>query len=210
MDKTININLGGTLFHIDEVAYRILRDYLQSIDHKFRNVPGGNETIEDIEFRIAEIFQPKKGTAGVISKENVEEMIRIIGKAEDFGQNDSETASDNNSYGYSSKSRGMYRNPDNSIIGGVCGGMGAYLNADPVWFRIIFVAFTLMFGIGFLVYLALWIALPSATSDIQKKDMYGGSHTCTHHQDRENHPGSHVGHAINEVFKAFGKVFYIA
>jgi phage shock protein PspC (stress-responsive transcriptional regulator) len=209
MDKTININLGGTLFHIDEAAYRHLRDYLQSIDHKFRNVPGGNETIEDIEFRIAEIFQSKKGTAGVISEENVEEMIRIIGKPEDFGQSDSETASDNNSYGYSSKSRGMYRNPDNSIIGGVCGGMGAYLNADPVWFRILFVAFTLMFGLGFLVYLALWIALPSATSEKQKKDMYGGNHNLAHPQDRENLTESRAGHVINEIFKAFGKVFYL-
>jgi hypothetical protein len=54
MDKTININLGGTLFQIDEEAYKILRSYLQSIDMKFRNSPGGIETIEDIEGRVAE------------------------------------------------------------------------------------------------------------------------------------------------------------
>ncbi len=209
MDKTININLGGTLFHIDEDAYRILRDYLQSINQKFKNVPGGNETIEDIEFRIAEIFQSRKVTAGVISKENVEEMIRIIGKPEDFGQSDSETVSDNNSSSYSSRSRGMYRNSENSIIGGVCGGIGAYLNADPVWIRILFVVFTMMFGLGFFVYLALWIALPLASSDIQKKDMYGGSHNLAQFQDWDKHQGSRVGHAFNEVFKAFGKVFYI-
>ena len=68
MDKTININLGGTLFQIDEEAYRILRDYLQSIDQKFRNVQGGNETIEDIELRIAEIFQSQKGSGRCYNK----------------------------------------------------------------------------------------------------------------------------------------------
>jgi hypothetical protein len=57
MDKTININLGGTLFKIDEEAFRILRDYLQAINSRFANVKGGHETIEDIESRIAEIFQ---------------------------------------------------------------------------------------------------------------------------------------------------------
>ena len=62
MDKTININLAGTLFQIDEEAYRILRDYLQAINNRFRNVQGGDETIEDIESRIAEIFQSQKGT----------------------------------------------------------------------------------------------------------------------------------------------------
>ena len=40
MDKTININIAGTLFQIDEEAFRILRDYLQAINNRFRNVPG--------------------------------------------------------------------------------------------------------------------------------------------------------------------------
>ena len=66
MDKTININLGGILFQIDEEAFRKLRDYLQSINNRFGNSQGGNETIEDIELRIAEIFQSQKGLAGVI------------------------------------------------------------------------------------------------------------------------------------------------
>ena len=53
MDKTININLGGILFQIDEEAFRILRDYLQAINSRFGNIQGGHETIEDIESRIA-------------------------------------------------------------------------------------------------------------------------------------------------------------
>jgi len=84
MNKTIKINLGGTLFQIDEEAYQILRRYLQDINDKLKNTPGGSETIEDIELRIAEIFQSQGTAAGVISRENVDSMISIIGKPEDF------------------------------------------------------------------------------------------------------------------------------
>jgi phage shock protein PspC (stress-responsive transcriptional regulator) len=204
MDKTININLGGVLFQIDEVAYGILRDYLQSINLKFKNVPGGNETIEDIESRIAEIFQSQKGPAGVITRENVDSMISIIGKPEDFGQADSEAPK----YTTPGPRKSMFRNPDNSIIGGVCGGIGAYINSDPVWIRILFVVFTFFFGFGFFVYLALWIAIPSASTDTQKKEMYGGSHNWIP-QEWDKHSGSRAGNAINEVFRAIGKVCLI-
>jgi phage shock protein C len=126
MDKTININIAGTLFQIDDEAYRILRDYLQAVNNRFRNVQGGHETIEDIESRIAEILMSQNGLAGTVSKLNVESMISIIGKPEDFGGNESETEAPV----YTTTKKRMYRNPDDSIISGVCGGIGAYLNTD--------------------------------------------------------------------------------
>ncbi len=211
MDKTININLGGTLFQIDEEAYRILRDYLNSINNRFRNVPGGNETIEDIESRIAEIFLSQKGMAGVITRENVEAMISIIGKPEEFGQAETENAA--YSYSNTSRSRKMFRNPEDTVIAGVCGGIGTYMNTDPVWIRILFVIFTFFFGFGFFVYLALWIALPSADSEAKLKDMYGSTYlqgvSGGQNMKPEYKTTSKVGNAINEVFKALGKVFYI-
>src|SRR5512136_1988099 len=172
MDKTININISGALFQVDEEAFRILRDYLQAIDNRFRNVQGGHETIEDIESRIAEIFQSQKGLAAVITRDNVEAMISIIGKPEDFDLNEPETEAPI----YASRKRRMYRNPEDTIIGGVCGGIGANLNTDPVLFRILFVLFTVFFGVGFLVYIVLWIALPLASSDSKKKEMYGNDY----------------------------------
>src|SRR5664279_217490 len=169
MDKTININLGGTLFQIDEEAFRILRDYLQAINSRFANVQGGYETIEDIESRIAEIFQSQKGLAGVVTRANVESMISVIGKPEDFDHSEHETPIPD----YSSQKKRMYRNPEDKIIGGVCSGIAAYLDTDPVLFRILFVLSAIFFGVGFLVYLALWIALPEARTDSQKRAMYG-------------------------------------
>ncbi|MGD0342798.1 MAG: PspC domain-containing protein [Bacteroidales bacterium] len=209
MDKTININLGGTLFQIDEIAYGKLKDYLQSINIKFRNVAGGNETIEDIESRIAEIFMLQKGIVGIISSENVDDMIKLIGKPEDFDQPGNETSDHESLYGNNGPRRKMFRNPENSIISGVCGGIGAYLNSDPVWIRILFVIFTFVFAIGFFVYLALWIAIPSAKTDLQKKEMYGGQHNPAMPQEWDHRSGNRLGHVINEVFRALGKVCYI-
>jgi phage shock protein PspC (stress-responsive transcriptional regulator) len=220
MDKTININLGGTLFQIDDAAFLILRDYLQAINNRFANVQGGHETIEDIELRIAEIFQSQKGLAGVITRENVDAMIAIIGKPEDFDHGEPATESPV----YSSQKKKMYRNTEDTIIGGVCSGIAAYLDSDPVLFRILFVLFTLLFGAGFFVYVALWIALPAARTDSQKRAMYGNSShmyspqsaindgsqiTGTPHYNSGYNSTSRLGSAINEVFRAIGRVFYI-
>ena len=220
MEKTININLGGTLFQIEDDAYRILRDYLQAINNRFKNVQGGYETVEDLEYRIAEIFLSKKGVGGIISRSNVEDMISTIGKPEDFDLNED----DAEPRSYSSQKRRMYRNPDDSIIGGVCGGIGAYLNIDPVLFRILFVLFGLFFGTGFLLYIILWIALPSAQGETQKKEMYGSEYHSVKSYQRQaadnNTSEAHlygtgynntsrVGNAFNEIFRAIIRIGYI-
>jgi len=220
MDKTIKINLAGILFQIDEETYHILRHYLQSIDARLKNVPGGHETIDDIESRIAEIFQTQQGIAGIISKENVEAMISIIGKPEDFDLPEGQPEIRNSG----SNRRRLYRNADDSIIGGVCGGIGAYLNTDPVWIRIIFILFSFGFGIGFFIYIALWIALQRAVTEVQKRELYGDFYNYrTHMSGRSVNTSSDssaiysqgsegvngVGNAFNEVFRAIGKFFFI-
>jgi phage shock protein PspC (stress-responsive transcriptional regulator) len=216
MDKTININLGGILFQIDEEAFRILRDYLQAINNRFSNSQGGHETIEDIESRIAEIFQTQKGLAGVVSKENVESMIAIIGKPEDFDPGEPEAGAPV----FTNQKKKMYRNTDDIIVGGVCSGMAAYLDSDPVLFRILFVIFAVFFGVGVVVYIGLWIALPAARTESQKRTMYGNDNhpnrSLIRNYDNTQISGasgysndSTVGNAINEVFRALGKVGYI-
>jgi phage shock protein PspC (stress-responsive transcriptional regulator) len=220
MDKTIKINLAGILFQIDEKAYHVLRHYLQSIDARLKNVAGGHETIDDIESRIAEIFQTQQGIGGVISVENVEAMISMIGKPEDFDLPEGQPEIRDSG----SSRRRLYRNTDDSIIGGVCGGLGAYLNTDPVWIRIIFILFTFGFGIGFFIYLALWIALQRAVTEAQKRELYGDFYNYkTHMSGRSANASSGssagysqgsertngVGNAFNEVFRAIGKFCFI-
>ena len=57
----------------------------------------------------------------------------------------------------------LYRSETNRIIGGVCGGLGEYFSIDPTLIRIIFVILTLFGGSGILIYLILWIVIPSET-----------------------------------------------
>jgi phage shock protein C len=55
----------------------------------------------------------------------------------------------------------LYRSRSDSMIAGVCGGLGKYLNVDPVWIRLGFVL--MLFGgasVGFWAYIILWIVVP--------------------------------------------------
>jgi phage shock protein PspC (stress-responsive transcriptional regulator) len=218
MEKTIKINLGGVLFQIDEDAYKILKKYLSDIDIRLRHTQGGAETLEDIEARISELFRSKGAQAGVISKENVEEVISVIGSPETF-----ETAGENQEqrtqYTARSTGRKMYRNPDDKIFGGVCSGIGEYLNIESVWVRVLLVLFACFFGIGFLVYAALWIALPEARTEAQKREMYGDHphHTLNNERNQSGADStgtrtgsaSNVGNAFNEIFRAVGNVVFV-
>jgi len=54
----------------------------------------------------------------------------------------------------------LYRSHKNSVIGGVCGGLGDYLNTDPLVFRILFAVAFFVGGSGLLIYVILWIVIP--------------------------------------------------
>jgi phage shock protein PspC (stress-responsive transcriptional regulator) len=47
-------------------------------------------------------------------------------------------------------------------IAGVCGGLGEWLDVDPVFFRVAFVLLSLLCGLGIVVYIVLWLFLPRA------------------------------------------------
>ena len=209
MEKTIKINLGGTLFQIDEEAYGLLRNYLQALDHRLSNFPEKNETIEDIELRIAEIFQSQKPPSGIIIKANVEAAVSIIGKPDDLEL--PETGQFTQKIPYGLQKKRMFRNPDDKIIGGVCGGIGEYLNLAPVWIRVFFILFTLFFGAGFLIYVVLWIAIPLAKTESDRKEMYGNNYYAANRYARggENPEISRIGNAFDEIFKAVVRVLFV-
>jgi phage shock protein C len=54
----------------------------------------------------------------------------------------------------------LVRTRKDSVIGGVCGGLGRHLNLDPVIIRVIFVLAVIFAGTGLLVYIVLWIVMP--------------------------------------------------
>lgn len=63
------------------------------------------------------------------------------------------------------KMRMLYRSGRNRVLGGVCGGIGEYLNIDPTLVRLIWVLFILMGGIGIPLYLIAWVIIPKNPKD---------------------------------------------
>ncbi|HZB12328.1 MAG TPA: PspC domain-containing protein [Chryseolinea sp.] len=67
----------------------------------------------------------------------------------------------------------MFRDPERKVIGGVSGGIAAYFGIDLLVVRLLFVIFTIFFGVGFIIYIVLWIALPEAKSLTDRMEMQG-------------------------------------
>jgi phage shock protein PspC (stress-responsive transcriptional regulator) len=173
MKKTLNINIRGTVFHIDEDAYEKLNKYLSEINHHFKSKKGHEDIINDIENRIVELFQQKlSDKKQVIVIEDVEEVIGTMGHPSDFDQD-----SEEESIPYTkTKAKGpkrLFRDIDNRLVGGVCSGLGAYFNVDQLWFRIAFIVSVFIGGAGVIVYLIIWIITPPAITVSEKLEMQG-------------------------------------
>lgn len=171
MKITVSINLGGYSFNIDEDAYAELKMYLRNLELHFAHEESASEILSDIETRMAELFRTKiTSYKQVINIEDVRQAISVLGTPEDISDSDGPSSREKfSSPGY----HRMYRDPDNRVIGGVCSGMGAYWNIDPVIVRIIFIVMALAGGAGVLVYLILYIVLPEAKTTAQKIEMKG-------------------------------------
>lgn len=172
MKKTNHVNIGGMVFTIDEDAYQRLAGYLDAVEAHFRDSEERQEIVGDIESRIADLLRKRMGTREVVVMEDIVEIIGILGDPEEFGGRGGSseyTWKESHSRYY----RRMYRDPDHRILGGVCAGMGAYWHIDPVLLRIAFLIAFLGFGIGFLIYLLLWIVLPPARTTAEKLEMRG-------------------------------------
>lgn len=177
MNKTININLAGIIFHVDEDAYNKLSAYLEKIKLAFSHSEGKDEIIADIEARIAELFQSKlSDKKEVVSMADVDEVIEVMGKPEDYIDEEAgENTDDYTSYatGDSKIKKRIFRNPDDKVLGGICGGLGEYLEIDPLWLRLGFGISFFFFGTGFLLYIALWAIIPEASTTAEKLQMKG-------------------------------------
>lgn len=173
MKKTLDINIRGIVFHIDEDAYDKLNKYLSEISRHFKSKKGHEDIINDIENRIVELFQQKlTDKKQVINIDDVNEIIGIMGHPSDFDQDSEEEA---NPYMDTRKKRPkrLYRDIDNRVIGGVCSGLGAYFNVDQLWFRVAFIISLFIGGAGALIYLVLWVITPAATTVSDKLEMQG-------------------------------------
>jgi phage shock protein PspC (stress-responsive transcriptional regulator) len=176
MKTTVKINLSGQIFDLDNDAYQALKDYLDAISQRFRDMEEGAEIISDIESRIAELFQSKiSDKKEVITIEDVNDVITIMGQPEDYLEEKSVNEESGKSYSKGRKSKKYYRDGDNAILGGVCSGLGAYFGIENWLMRLLWVIFFFATGGGplFILYIVLWIAVPKAVTAAEKLEMRG-------------------------------------
>ena len=172
MNKTLDINIANQIFHIDENAYKVLKNYLDAIQRSLANEVSREEIIQDIEARIAELFIERMiSDKQVISVEDVNAVIKIMGQPEDYHLSDEDEPAAKASYKSSKK---LYRDKDSSYISGLSAGLGHYLNINPVWIRLLWILFT-VFSTGWfiLIYIILWIIVPEAKTTAEKLAMKG-------------------------------------
>lgn len=175
MNKTVNINLAGIFFHIDEDAYLKLQKYLDAIKRSFTDSQGRDEIITDIEARIAELFTENlQNDKQVVSSKLVDQVITIMGQPEDYLVDEEIFEDEPQHYNPNRPIKKLFRDTDNSYIGGVSAGLAHYLAIDTVWLRLLWIILAIGSGGSFiLIYILFWILVPEAKTTTDKLMMKG-------------------------------------
>ena len=187
MNKIKRCSISGIAFTFEEAAYNRLAEYIDSLKRAYKGSSECDEIIADIEARVAELVLSAQSSAEqVVCLPLVDNIIAQLGTAEDISGEQSAPATDTRI------ARRLYRDMENSKLGGVCSGIGKYFDIDPVWVRIaIFTPLILLpiSGIRYMgwadelgsnlflvmcaVYLILWFVIPVAKSAREKLEMEG-------------------------------------
>lgn len=234
MNKTVNINLGGTFFHIDEDAYQKLNRYFDAVKRSLSVNSGQDEIMNDIETRISEIFTERIFSKNhVITLQDVDAMIAIMGQPEDYQLEDDHAHSQTYQKSSSYRGKKLFRDIDNKILGGVAAGFAHYFGIDSLWIRLALVLIVIAgFGSPILVYILFWVLVPKAITtaeklamtgepanlhniekkvreemdnpDYDKKKGYSEEHLKDSNSNRSL--GNSLGNAITLLFSVFGKI----
>jgi phage shock protein PspC (stress-responsive transcriptional regulator) len=181
MKKTVNINLAGTFFHIDEDAFGKLSRYLDAIKKSLSDPQGKDEIIRDIEARISELFSEKiESSSQVISLKKLDEVIAVMGQPEDYRVDEEMFEDTPPSYKNTRRDRSigshkqLFRDVDNKFISGVSSGLAHYLKIDAIWVRLLWILLTIFSsGTFIIIYILFWILVPPALTTSEKLKMSG-------------------------------------
>lgn len=211
MNKTININLGGIFFHIDEIAYQKLKRYLDAIRRSLSDDPKGrDEIIADIEFRISELLSEKiKDSRQVVNEANIDNIISIMGEPQDYVfENETYADYSKSGTGYQSyNQKKLFRDSEDKFLGGVAAGIAHYFGVESIWIRLAWLVLAFGFGFGFLLYIILWILLPEARSTAEKLQMEGEAVNISTIEKKIRNEFKDVSERVKKGFdEATGKV----
>ena len=155
MKKTIHVNIGGMPFVLDEDAYDVLKRYLSEIEIRLDGVDD-----QDIETRIADIFSGAiSPRMQVVDTALVKRAMAVIGPAQEFGE-PRRSMPGREQTCVRNDEKHLYRSRRDRVVGGVCGGIAEYSSLDATLLRVLMALF-IVFGVGLLVYLVMWIVIPN-------------------------------------------------
>lgn len=176
MKKTISINIGGVVFHIEEDGYEKLKSYLGSVQRYFSSFADSKEILSDIEGRIAERFLAKQKAESkqVISLDDVDQLIGAMGTVADFEAIEqaedllteplqaavpsqereaferpysAPTPPPINPTTEGAAPRRLFRDLRRKLVGGVASGLAHYFTVDPIWVRLAFLLLVMGFPV---------------------------------------------------------------
>ena len=159
MKKNITINMLGRLYAIDEDAYGLLQQYIDTLRSYFAHKPDGKEIADDIEARIAELFDDLKAQGvEAINIQHVQDIITRIGdpkemdedepKDEETTEQDEEQSEETSTVNrlkeeivayfdrLRKSGKRLYRDPSDKKITGLLAGCARYFGGDSLWWRL--------------------------------------------------------------------------
>lgn len=165
-----------TRIHIAKIPYDIEISAKHEVEKYFKeleNYANDQELMQDIEIRISELLEQRGVSAnGVITSEDVQAIKKQLGEPSDFRSDESTDKFEKNQD--EAPRKRLYRDQEGRILGGVLSGLATYFNVDPIWVRL---GFILLFfpsgGSLLLIYILLWLIIPSAKTAIEKIQMTG-------------------------------------
>lgn len=178
MKKVIDINIGGTNFSMEDDAFVTLRSYLAKFEATISNPEDVKEVMEDIEMRVAEIFQKElKSASQVVDEKMVMKVIECLGEVDEANYSSSKKSQTNFTEEPQPETlrsqKRLYKDVDNKKIAGVCSGIAAYFDIDVTLVRVLFLVGLICYTSTFWLYIILWIAIPDAITISQKLQMHG-------------------------------------
>jgi phage shock protein PspC (stress-responsive transcriptional regulator) len=216
MQRIVQINIAGHVLPVEEDAYIVLKEYINSLERQFTG-DDGKEIIEDIENRIAELFNIRlQSGAPAINRSDVQKVIDTLGTPGDLldgGQPQGSKQSSSTNSGWQASNGRPYthnrllRDPYDKVIGGVCSGIAHYFEIDPLLVRLVMVVLFLTVGIGFVAYLIAWAVIPAANNREELYSRNNGNpvtfHDITRNVENELHDLKKRGEQMSKDLKDF-------
>ena len=142
MKRVISVHLGNKMFQIEDDAYTYLNHVLSAQWKK-----------QELEVQIAERLEQKLNNGKtVVTYPDVVDVLYQLG----FSASDYQAATS------FTREKRLFRQLKDKMLGGVCTGLGEYLEIDPVIVRVLFVFAFFLGSMGLWLYIILWIIVPKA------------------------------------------------